>query len=62
MFPQQMKYYFNPTSIKDPKGEQENIDVKKWFCWFCITENYELEWYYLNPADGKIFELVKLFL
>ena len=43
-----MRYYFIPGKIKGLKkrnGKYEFFEMKGWFCWFCITEDYEIEFF-----------------
>ena len=58
-----MRFYFSPVKIKCPSittnGEHYTIDMKGWFCWFCITKDYDLEWSYRTPS-GETLELVNI--
>ena len=45
-----MRYYFNPGEMKNIK-KYELFDMKGWFCWFCITDDYGLEFFYQPPCS-----------
>ena len=60
-----MRYYFIPGKIKGLKKRKvkyEFFEMKGWFCWFCITEDYGLEFFYQPPCGvtDESIEPIKL--